>query len=141
MIMLAALMQIRLDAFIAPHAAAPSESLHQGAWFLRFSRRNVFAAANDSNSSIPNKSTNSRGLWQTSNSSNVFNASQFANADEVLLAHQHWQADRLQEALQAAAAGKPFVAPKAVLYKQFPAGWGNRLPAVVTGESLRLMHV
>lgn len=60
----------------------------------------------------------------------AFNASQYSSAQELLLAHQHWQAAKLQQALQ----GSQAAPPQAVLYKQFRAGWGNRLPGAVTGE-------
>jgi hypothetical protein len=64
----------------------------------------------------------------------TFNTSQFADAEELLLAHQHWQALTLRTTLQAAAAGAPFLPPRALLYTQVNAGWGNRLSSVVTGE-------
>jgi hypothetical protein len=66
----------------------------------------------------------------------LFNASQFNAAEGLLWAHQQWQSERLHQTVLRAATqpGMHEMPPLAVLYKQPPSGWGNRLPGLATGE-------
>lgn len=117
-------------------AAVPPETPHSEAWFTHHSRK-VFTrwpASGSSSSGCRAHHTYSADVSNSTHSSSAaFNASQYTTAEELLVAHQRWQAQVLQEALQASAAGRPFVPPKAVLVKPYQTGWGNRLLPIATG--------
>jgi hypothetical protein len=121
----------------ATAAAAQSYAAHSGAWFKRHSRKDClkWAASGTSSSSscLPHHAYTDRSSRSLNSSRKPFNASQFETAEQLLLAHRQWQTQVLDEAMQAAAAGRPFVPPKAVLLKPYPSGWGNRLLPIATG--------
>jgi hypothetical protein len=127
-------MQLGLGRSRPLKAAVPPE-----AWFRHHSRK-VFTRWPASGSSIGCRTHHAyiadMSQNASSSSSIAFNASQYTTAEELLVAHQRWQAQVLQEAMQASAAGRPFVPPKAVLLKPYQTGWGNRLLPIATGGDL-----